>query len=148
VRLAGSKVEPLPVQMATRSAQSSQSWRRLWRLGTLVEDAGLSGRQMQQCPSTSGSARSRDRRGGRLRQTTRRPRSPARSEAPRHRDPWPTRPGSRGRGDATKVAGSVRRGWTRRTETAPGSPSTAASTSTTSAARLMSTASSGPGWLP
>jgi hypothetical protein len=49
VRLAGSRVEPLPVQTAARSAQSNQSWHRRWRLGTLVEDAGLSGRQMQQC---------------------------------------------------------------------------------------------------
>ena len=53
VRLAGSKVEPLPVQTAAGSAQSNQSWHRRWRLGTLVEDAGLSGRQMQQCPLDS-----------------------------------------------------------------------------------------------
>jgi hypothetical protein len=49
VPLAGSKVEPLPVQTAGRSAQSDQSWHRQWRSGTLVEDASLSGRQMQQC---------------------------------------------------------------------------------------------------
>jgi hypothetical protein len=46
---AGSKVEPLPVQTAARSPQSNQSWHRRWRSGTLVEDVGLSGRQMQQC---------------------------------------------------------------------------------------------------
>ena len=50
VRLAGSRVEPLPVQTAARSAQCNQSWHRRLRLGTLVEDAGLSGRHMQQCP--------------------------------------------------------------------------------------------------
>jgi hypothetical protein len=50
VPLAGSNVEPLPVQTAARSPQSNQSWHRRWRSGTLVEDAGLSGRQMQQCP--------------------------------------------------------------------------------------------------
>jgi hypothetical protein len=49
VPLAGSKVEPLPVQTAARSAQSNQSWHRRWRSGPLVEDAGLGGRQMQQC---------------------------------------------------------------------------------------------------
>jgi hypothetical protein len=49
VPLAGSKVEPLPVQTAARSPQSNQSWHHQWRSGALVEDAGLSGRQMQQC---------------------------------------------------------------------------------------------------
>jgi hypothetical protein len=48
---AGSRVEPFPVQTAVGSAQSNQSWHRRWRLGALVEDAGLSDRQMQQCPS-------------------------------------------------------------------------------------------------
>jgi hypothetical protein len=37
---ADSKVEPLPVQTAIRSAQSNQSWHRRWHSGTLVEDAG------------------------------------------------------------------------------------------------------------
>jgi hypothetical protein len=48
-----SKVEPLPVQTAVRSAQSDQSWHRRWRSGPLVEDAGVSDRQLQQCPRTS-----------------------------------------------------------------------------------------------
>ena len=42
-----------PVQTAIRSAQSYQSWHRRWRLGTLVEAAGLSDHQMQQCRSES-----------------------------------------------------------------------------------------------
>jgi transposase len=33
VRLAGSRVEPLPVQTAARSAQCNQSWHRRWRYG-------------------------------------------------------------------------------------------------------------------
>jgi hypothetical protein len=46
---AGSSVEPLPVRTAVRSAQSDQSWASRWRSGPLVEDAGVSDRQMQQC---------------------------------------------------------------------------------------------------
>ncbi|MDF2748750.1 MAG: hypothetical protein K0S98_3037 [Propionibacteriaceae bacterium] len=46
---AGSRVEPFPVQTAVGSAQSNQSWHHRWRLGALVEVAGLSDRQMQQC---------------------------------------------------------------------------------------------------
>jgi hypothetical protein len=57
VPLAGSNLEPLPVQTAARSPQSNQSWHRRWRSVTLVEDAGLSGRQMQQCPQPHGHAK-------------------------------------------------------------------------------------------
>ena len=46
---AGSRVEPFPVQTAVGSAQSNQFWHHRWRLGALVEVAGLSDRQMQQC---------------------------------------------------------------------------------------------------
>jgi hypothetical protein len=53
----GSNVEPLPVQTATRSAQSSQFGIADGVFGTLVEDAGLSGRQMQQCRTTPHPAR-------------------------------------------------------------------------------------------
>ena len=45
---AGSRVEPFPVQTAVGSAQSNQFWHHRWRLGALVEVAGLSDRQMQQ----------------------------------------------------------------------------------------------------
>jgi hypothetical protein len=45
----GAQTGRTPVQSAVGSAPSNQSWHNRWCLGTLVEDAGLSDRQMQQC---------------------------------------------------------------------------------------------------
>jgi hypothetical protein len=46
---AGSRVEPLPVQTAIRNAQAINLGHRRWRSGPVVEDAGVSDRQVQQC---------------------------------------------------------------------------------------------------
>jgi hypothetical protein len=39
-----------PSRRLSEVLKSNQSWHHRWRIGALVEDAGLSDRQMQQCP--------------------------------------------------------------------------------------------------